>query len=75
MYKTPDAVLMKQLEIFDEVIKKYSDKPFFKEVVESQRAFAKRAVSWDMDTNVNRRMAYNYYFGPKKAPAAPAKKG
>jgi hypothetical protein len=29
-----------------------------------------------MDTNVNRRMAYNYYFGPKKAPAkAPAKKG
>jgi TRAP-type mannitol/chloroaromatic compound transport system substrate-binding protein len=75
MYKTPDAILMKQLEIFDEVIKKYSDKPFFKEVLESQREFAKRAVSWDMDTNVSRRMAYNYYFGPKKAPAAPAKKG
>jgi TRAP-type mannitol/chloroaromatic compound transport system substrate-binding protein len=74
MYKTPDSVLMKQLEIFDEVIKKYSDKPFFKEVVESQREFAKRAVSWDMDVNVNRRMAYNYYFGQKKAPAAPAKK-
>jgi TRAP-type mannitol/chloroaromatic compound transport system substrate-binding protein len=75
MYKTPDSVLMRQLEIFDDVIKKYSDKPFFKEVLESQREFAKRAVSWDMDTNVNRRMAYNYYFGPKKAPAAPAKKG
>ena len=73
MYKTPDAILMKQLEIFDEVVKKYSDKPFFKEVIDSQLAFAKRAVSWDMDTNVNRRMAYNYYFGPKKA--APAKKG
>jgi len=75
MYKTPDSILMKQLEIFDEVMKKYSDKPFFKEVLESQREFAKRTVSWDMDTNVNRRMAYNYYFGPKKAPAAPAKKG
>ena len=75
MYKTPDSVLMRQLEIFDEVIKKYSDKPFFKEVLDSQMAFAKRAVSWDMDTNVSRRMAYNYYFGPKKAPAAPAKKG
>jgi TRAP-type mannitol/chloroaromatic compound transport system substrate-binding protein len=75
MYKTPDSVLMRQLEIFDDVIKKYSDKPFFKEVLDSQREFAKRAVSWDMDTNVNRRMAYNYYFGPKKAPAAPAKKG
>jgi len=75
MYKTPDSILQKQLEIFDEVMKKYSDKPFFKEVLESQMAFAKRAVSWDMDTNVSRRMAYNHYFGPKKAPAAPAKKG
>lgn len=69
MYKTPDSVLQKQLEIFDEVMKKYSDKPFFKEVLDSQMAFAKRAVSWDLDTNVNRRMAYNHYFGPKKAPA------
>ena len=72
MYKTPDSILMKQLEIFDAVMKKYADKPFFKEVLDSQMAFAKRAVSWDMDTNVSRRMAYNYYFGPKKA--APAKK-
>jgi TRAP-type mannitol/chloroaromatic compound transport system substrate-binding protein len=69
MYKTPDSILQKQLEIFDEVAKKYSDKPFFKEVLESQLAFAKRAVSWDMDVNVNRRMAFNHYFGQKKAPA------
>ena len=69
VYKTPDSILHKQLEVFDDVIKKYSDRPFFKEVLESQMAFAKRAVAWDMDTNVNRRMAYNYYFGPKKAPA------
>jgi len=56
-------------------MEKYSAKnPLFKEVLDSQRAFAKRAVSWDMDTNVNRRMAYSHYFGPKKAPAkAPAK--
>ncbi len=69
MYKTPDSVLQKQLAVFDEVMKKYSGKPFFKDVLESQMAFARRAVSWDMDTNVNRRMAYNHYFGPKKAPA------
>jgi TRAP-type mannitol/chloroaromatic compound transport system substrate-binding protein len=69
VYKTPDSVLQKQLEVFDDVIKNYSDKPFFKEVVESQRAFAQRAVAWDMDTNVSRRMAYDYYFGQKKAPA------
>jgi TRAP-type mannitol/chloroaromatic compound transport system substrate-binding protein len=77
MYKTPDSVLQKQLDVFDEVMKKYSaTNPLFKEVIESQIAFAKRAVSWDMDTTVSRRMAYNHYFGPKKAPAAaPAKKG
>ena len=74
-YKTPDPILKKQLEIFDEVVKKKSaESPLFKEIVESQIAFAKRVVSWDMDTNVSRRMAYNHYFGPKKAPVkAPAK--
>jgi TRAP-type mannitol/chloroaromatic compound transport system substrate-binding protein len=75
MYKTPDSVLQKQLDIFDEVMKKYSaQNPLFKEVLDSQMAYAKRAVSWEMDTVVNRRMAYNHYFGPKKAPAAPTKK-
>ena len=32
---------------------------------EPQRAFAERAVKWDMDNNVGRRMAYNFYFGQK----------
>src|SRR6187455_1112672 len=66
-YKTPDAVLKRQLEVFDEVAKKKaSENPLFKEIVESQLVFAKRAVKWDLDTNVDRRMAYNHYFGPKK---------
>jgi TRAP-type mannitol/chloroaromatic compound transport system substrate-binding protein len=65
-YKTPDSVLQKQLEIYDGVVdKKSSDNPLFKEIVESQKTFAARAVKWDLDTNVNRRMAYNHYFGPK----------
>ncbi|HSB67748.1 MAG TPA: C4-dicarboxylate ABC transporter, partial [Candidatus Methylomirabilis sp.] len=70
VYKTPDSVLQKQLVIFDEVMEKYSAKnPLFKEVIESQRKFAARAVRWDLDTNVSRRMAYNHYFGAKKASA------
>jgi TRAP-type mannitol/chloroaromatic compound transport system substrate-binding protein len=77
MYKTPDSVLRKQLEIFDEVMEKYSAKnPLFKEVIESQRKYAERTVRWKLDTVVGARMAYNHYFGPKKAPAkAPEKKG
>jgi TRAP-type mannitol/chloroaromatic compound transport system substrate-binding protein len=67
-YKTPDAILQKQIELFDPIMaKKSADNPFFKEVIESQRKFAERAVKWDLDTYVNRRMAYNYYFGKKPA--------
>lgn len=73
MYKTPDAILQKQLDIFDDIMAKYSAKnPLFKEVLDSQKAFAKRAVSWQLDTMVGARMAYNHYFGAKKK--APAKK-
>src|SRR3989441_1218602 len=70
-YRTPDSVLQKQLEVFDAVeAKKSSENPLFKEIVESQRKFAERAVKWDLDTNVPRRMAYNHYFGKPAAPAA-----
>ncbi len=64
-YKTPDSVLKRQLEIFDEVAKKKAaENPLFKEIVESQLAFAKRATQWEQDTVVNRRMAFEHYFGP-----------
>lgn len=75
-YRTPDSVLQKQLEVFDQVeTKKSAENSMFKEVAESQRAFAARAVKWDLDTNVSRRMAYNHYFAKTAAkPAAPAAK-
>jgi TRAP-type mannitol/chloroaromatic compound transport system substrate-binding protein len=64
-YKTPDSILQKQLEIYDDVVaKKSAENPLFKEIVESQLAFAKRATQWEQDTVVSRRMAYNHYFGP-----------
>jgi TRAP-type mannitol/chloroaromatic compound transport system substrate-binding protein len=66
-YKTPDSILRNQLKVFDEVVaKKSAENPLFKKIVDSQRAFAKRAVKWDLDTNVNRRMAYDHYFAPAK---------
>ncbi len=68
-YKTPEAVLQRQLETYDAAIaKKLNDNPLFKEILESQKQFAERAVRWDLDTNVNRRMAYNHYFGKKPEP-------
>ena len=73
-YKTPDALLQEQLVAYDKVSdKKAGENALFKEIVDSQKAFAQRAVRWDMDNNVNRRMAYVHYFG-KAASGAPAKK-
>jgi TRAP-type mannitol/chloroaromatic compound transport system substrate-binding protein len=82
-YRTPDSVLQKQLETYDAAVaKKVAENPLFKEILESQRVFAERAVKWDLDTNVQRRMAYNHYFAkgavkpaaPAAKPAAPAAK-
>jgi TRAP-type mannitol/chloroaromatic compound transport system substrate-binding protein len=64
-YKTSDGILRKQLEVYDEVVRKYvAANPLFKEIVESQLAFAKRATQWEQDYVVNRRMAYEHYWGP-----------
>ncbi len=67
-YKTPDSLLQEQLTLWDAIlVKKSAENALFKEVVESQRAFAERAVKWDQDTNISRRMAMNHFFGAKAA--------
>ena len=66
-YKTPDAILKKQLEVYDEVVKKKAaENPLFKEILQSQIAFAQRATRWEQDTVVNRRMAFDHYFGAER---------
>jgi TRAP-type mannitol/chloroaromatic compound transport system substrate-binding protein len=72
-YKTPDSILQSQLTAYDKALeKKLAENPIFKEIYESQKRFAERTVKWDLDTNVNRRMAYNHYFA--KGAAKPAAK-
>ena len=67
-YKTPDAILKQQLEVYDEVVKKKSaENPLFKEILQSQLAFAKRTTQWEQDTVVGRKMAYDHYFGANGA--------
>ena len=83
-YRTPPDILQAQLRAYDQVAeKKAGENPLFKEITESQRVFAQRVLRWDFNNNVDRRMAYNHYFGrPAGAPAkgepakgAAAKKG
>ncbi|MEY3490362.1 MAG: hypothetical protein RL655_1930 [Pseudomonadota bacterium] len=67
-YKTPDAILRAQLEAWDKVSeKKAAENPFFKRVMDSQRAYAQRAGQWQSDYMVNFKMAYDFYFAKKKA--------
>ena len=71
-YKTPDAILQKQIDMYDVITdKKSAENPLFKEIIDSQKKFAERTVRWDLDTYVNRRMAYNHYFGAKTPPKKP----
>jgi TRAP-type mannitol/chloroaromatic compound transport system substrate-binding protein len=72
-YKTPDAILRRQLEVWDDVLaKKSAENPQFKRVAESMRAYSARAARWKNDTDVDYRMAYNHFFAKK---AAAPKKG
>jgi TRAP-type mannitol/chloroaromatic compound transport system substrate-binding protein len=65
-YKTPDAILRRQLEIWDGIVAKHSDQnPFFKKAYDSMRAFAQRAGRWQNDTIVDFKMAYNHTFAKK----------
>jgi TRAP-type mannitol/chloroaromatic compound transport system substrate-binding protein len=68
-YKTPDAVLRAQLAAWDKVTAaKSAENVLFKKVMDSQRAFAERAGSWQNDYMVDFKMAWNHYFRqPKKA--------
>ena len=67
-YKTPDAILKQQLEVYDEVVKKKSaENTLFKEILQSQLAFAKRTTQWEQDTVVSRKMAYDHYWGANGA--------
>jgi len=66
VYKTPDSVLQAQLKIWDETIaKKSAENPWFKKVLDSQKAFAERTTRWQYDQNVDYRIAVNHYFGKK----------
>ena len=67
-YKTPDAILKQQMVIYDDVVKKKAaENPLFKKIVQSQLKFAERTVRWEQDTVVNRRMAFDHYFGANGA--------
>jgi TRAP-type mannitol/chloroaromatic compound transport system substrate-binding protein len=62
-FKTPDAILRAQLAAWDKVTaEKSAENALFKKVMDSQRAFAQRAGSWQNDYMIDFKMAWNHYF-------------
>jgi TRAP-type mannitol/chloroaromatic compound transport system substrate-binding protein len=62
-YATPKSILVAQLKAWDKIIaKKAAEIPMFKKVLDSQKAFAQRAVRWHLLTDVDFKIAYDHYF-------------
>jgi TRAP-type mannitol/chloroaromatic compound transport system substrate-binding protein len=62
--KTPDAILKAQLEAWDKVVARLSaENPFFKKVIDSQRAWAQRTVGYERVNTPSREMSYTHFFG------------
>ncbi len=60
--KTPESVLKAQLASWDKVVAEQSKDAFFKKVVDSQKAWAKRVVGFDIEYTVNPQLAFNHIF-------------
>ncbi len=62
-YTTPASVLEAQLAAWDQVIEAQSGDPFFAKVIESQKAFAKRVVGFELEFEAPQEPAFNHFFG------------
>ena len=64
VHRTPDAVMDAQLAAWDIVADRISgEDPFFAKVLESQKAWAKRVVRYELLNAPNYKGAYEHYFG------------
>ena len=65
IYQTSDAILAEQLKGWDKVIGEFSAKdPFFKKIVDSQKAYAKKVMKYLLMNQPNYKLAYENEFGP-----------
>ena len=65
-YITPDSILEAQLKAWDVVIERESAaNPFFKKVIDSQRAFCEKTVAYHLEGNTPKEPAYEHFFGRK----------
>ena len=62
VYRTPSSVMKEQLNAWDKLLPDLEKDPFFKKVVASQKAFAKRVAYYDLLNSCDYKLAYDHYF-------------
>lgn len=65
-YITPDSVLEAQLAAWDTVIEQESADPFFRKVIDNQKAYCERVVGWHLENMAPKEPAYRHFYD--KAP-------
>lgn len=63
VYRTPQDILDAQMKAWDEVLADLLKDPFFKKVVDSQKAWVKRVVAYELFNAADQRLAYEHHFG------------
>jgi len=62
VYRTPQSVMEEQLKAWDKVLIQLMKDPFFKKVVDSQRAWSRRVAYYDLINSADYKLAYKHYF-------------
>ncbi len=68
VYRTDVSIMKAQLDSWDKVLAKLNQDPFFKKVVDSQKAWSERVAFYDLTNTADYRLAYEHYF-PGKLPS------
>ena len=64
VYRTPDSVMTEQLKAWDKVVDRISkEDPFFKKVIDSQKAYAKEVMNYLNLNQPDYKLAYKHHFG------------
>lgn len=68
VYRTDPSIMKAQLESWDKTLTRLNKDPFFKKVVDSQKAWSERVAFYDLVNSADYKLAYEHYF-PGKLPA------
>lgn len=62
VYRTPEGVMKDQLASWDKVLEGLNKDPYFKKVVDSQKAWSHRVAYYDLNNAADYKLAFKHYF-------------